>query len=109
MDILWKGIIGGLVTAFIAWLAKRGSVLPGILPLFPTFAVIALYLVGQRGDTQEFQQTCRASIKTLPAYLAFLITCHLSIKALDFKITIALGLAAWLITTVIVFFGPKYL
>jgi uncharacterized membrane protein (GlpM family) len=109
MDILWKGVIGGLITAFIAWLAKQGSVLPGILPLFPTFAVIALYLVGQREDTPGFQQTCHAAIKTLPAYFVFLVTCYLGIKALNFKITIALGLAAWLITTLIVFFGPKYL
>eukprot|EP01035_Chromulina_nebulosa_P044153 gene44153-59786_t len=38
MDIVWKGVIGGLVTALIAWASKRGNVLPGILPLAPTFA-----------------------------------------------------------------------
>ena len=42
MDILWKGIVGGLVTAAIVWLSRRGNTLPGILPLFPTFALIAL-------------------------------------------------------------------
>ncbi len=42
MDIIWKGILGGLLTALIAFLSKRGNTLPGILPLFPTFAIIAL-------------------------------------------------------------------
>jgi uncharacterized membrane protein (GlpM family) len=41
MEIVWKGIVGGLVTAAIFWLSRRGNTLPGILP-FPTFALIAL-------------------------------------------------------------------
>jgi hypothetical protein len=41
-DIVWKGIVGGLVTAAIVWLSRRGN----ILPLFPTFALIALLIVG---------------------------------------------------------------
>ena len=48
MDILWKGIVGGLVTAAIVFLSKRGNTLPGILPLFPTFAVIALFVIGAK-------------------------------------------------------------
>jgi len=29
MDILWKGIVGGLVTAAIVFLSRRGNTLPG--------------------------------------------------------------------------------
>jgi uncharacterized membrane protein (GlpM family) len=36
MDIIWKGVAGGLVTAAIVFLSRRGNTLPGILPLFPT-------------------------------------------------------------------------
>jgi uncharacterized membrane protein (GlpM family) len=42
MDIIWKGVIGGLMTAVIVWLSKRGNTLPGILPLFPTFGICYL-------------------------------------------------------------------
>jgi len=35
MDIVWKGVVVGLVTALIVWASKRGNVLPGILPLSP--------------------------------------------------------------------------
>ena len=34
MDILWKGILGGVVTAILAVASKKGNVLPGIIPLF---------------------------------------------------------------------------
>jgi uncharacterized membrane protein (GlpM family) len=35
MDMIWKGIAGGLVTAAIVWLSRRGDTLPGIQPLSP--------------------------------------------------------------------------
>jgi len=75
MDVVLKGIVGGVVTALIVWLSKRGNVLPGILPLFPTFGVIALLAVGSKGTVQGFRDTCVASGKTIPAYLAFLVVC----------------------------------
>ena len=60
MDIVWKGVVGGLVTALIVWASKRGNVLPGILPLAPTFAVIALLAVGAKGDPGGFRDACLA-------------------------------------------------
>ena len=67
MDILWKGVVGGLVTALIVWASKRGNVLPGILPLAPTFAVIALLAVGAKGNPAGFREACLAGFRTIPA------------------------------------------
>jgi uncharacterized membrane protein (GlpM family) len=67
MDMIWKGIVGGLVTAAIVWLSRRGNILPGILPLFPTFALVALLIVGAKHDTSGFRQACLAGAKTIPA------------------------------------------
>ena len=108
MDILWKSIVGGVMTGLIVWLSKKGNVLPGILPLFPTFALIALYRVGTKGDTKGFQQACAAAIKTLPAYLAFLVVCYLSIEKTSFRTTLVLGLVVWFVVA-LVFLAPKYL
>src|ERR1700743_3495919 len=72
MEMVWKGIVGGLITAVIVWLSKRGNTLPGILPLFPTFALIALLIVGAKGNDTGFREACIAGAKTIPAYLAFL-------------------------------------
>lgn len=109
MDVLWKGLVGGLVTAAIAWLSKRGNTLPGILPLFPTFAVIALLVVGAKGDVSGFRQACQAGAKTIPAYLAFLLACYLAIGHVDFRIATLAGVAVWLIVTLGIFLGPTYL
>src|SRR3954462_14668423 len=58
MDVVWKGLLGGLVTALIVLASKRGNILPGILPLAPTFAVIALLAAGAKGDPVQGRLPC---------------------------------------------------
>ena len=108
MDMVWKGIFGGLVTAAIVWLSRRGNTLPGILPLFPTFALIALLIVGAKGDTGGFRQACIAGAKTIPAYLAFLAVCYVAIGRVDYRIALLGGLAAWFIVALAVFLAPRW-
>src|SRR5258707_11094279 len=106
MDILWKGIVGGLVTAAIVFLSRRGNTLPGILPLFPTFALISLLIIGAKGDQFGFRETCLAGAKTIPAYLAFLGVCYLTVGRFDYRIAIAGGLAARLVVALGIFLAP---
>jgi uncharacterized membrane protein (GlpM family) len=107
MDILWKALIGGIVTALIVWASKRGDVLPGVLPLAPTFAVIALIAVGSKGSEDGFRITCLAGAKTIPAYLVFLGACYLLIGRVDYRLAILGGLAAWLAAALVIFLGPR--
>lgn len=107
MDIVWKGLIGGLVTALIAWLARRGNVLPGIAPLFPTLTLMALVLVGVKGDPKGFQQTVGAALKTVPAYVIFLLVCYLGAQRWNFKASLAVGLGAWFLVVLAIFLLPR--
>jgi membrane protein GlpM len=107
LDIIWKGIVGGMLTALIAFLSKRGNTLPGILPLFPTFAIIALAIVGAKGEAVGFREACMAGAKTVPAYLAFLGVCYLTIGSIDYRLAIAAGVAAWLVVILISFYGLR--
>jgi uncharacterized membrane protein (GlpM family) len=108
MDMVWKGIVGGLVTAAIVWLSRRGNTLPGILPLFPTFALIALLIVGAKHDTSGFRQACIAGAKTIPAYLAFLAVCYFAIGRVDYRVALLGGLAAWFIVALGIFLAPRW-
>ena len=108
MEMVWKGIVGGLITAAIVWLSKRGNTLPGILPLFPTFALIALLIVGAKGEAAGFRQACIAGAKTIPAYLAFLAVCYLAIGRVDYRIALLGGLAAWLVVALGIFLAPRW-
>jgi uncharacterized membrane protein (GlpM family) len=108
MDMVWKGIVGGLVTAAIVWLSRRGNTLPGILPLFPTFALIALLIVGAKHDTPGFRQACIAGAKTIPAYLAFLAVCYFAVGRVDYRLALLGGLAAWFIVALGIFLAPRW-
>jgi membrane protein GlpM len=108
MEIVWKGVVGGLVTAAIVWLSRRGNTLPGILPLFPTFALIALLIVGARGDSGGFREACLAGARTIPAYLAFLAVCYFAIDRVDYRIALLYGLIAWFIVALGVFLAPRW-
>lgn len=109
MDIVWKGIVGGLMTAAIVWLSKRGNTLPGILPLFPTFALIALFVVGAKNDTGGFREACLAGAKTIPAYLAFLAVSYFAIDRVDYRLAVLGGLAGWLVVALGMFFAPRWI
>ena len=105
MDILWKSIVGGVLTGLIAWLARKGNVLPGILPLFPTFGIIALYIVGMKGEPGAFRETCMASAKTIPAYVVFIGICYWAVSRLDFRLALAAGLGGWFAVALLIFLG----
>jgi uncharacterized membrane protein (GlpM family) len=108
MDIVCKALVGGLVTAAIALLSRRGNVLPGILPLFPTFAMIALLIVGAKGDNAGFREACMAGAKTIPAYLAFLAVCYFAVGHVDYRIALAGGLVVWIVVALGIFLLPRW-
>jgi uncharacterized membrane protein (GlpM family) len=108
MDILWKALAGGLVTAVIAWSAKRGgTVLPGILPLFPSLGLISLWLVGVRGDPAALRAACVSGAKTIPAYLAYLAVCWALAPRVDFRLALLGGLVVWLAVALAIFLAPR--
>lgn len=109
LDVLWKGLVGGLVTMAIVLASKRGNVLPGILPLAPTFAIIALLAIGAKGEAGAFRETCLAGMRTIPAYLVFLGAAWWLGGSLDYRLAILGGLAAWLVAALAIFLGPRLL
>ncbi len=108
MDVLWKGLVGGLLTALIVMASKKGDVLPGVLPLIPIFAIVALLAVGSKGDAGGFRTACLAIGKTLPAYVVFLAACYALIGRLDYRLTIVGGMGAWLAVAGVIFLTPGW-
>ena len=108
MDVLWKGAVGGLLTALIVVASKKGNVLPGILPLVPIFAVITLLAVGSKGDPGGFRTACLAIGTTLPAYAVFLVVCYLLSGKLDYRLAIVGGMGAWLAVAGVVVLAARF-
>lgn len=107
MDILWKGIVGGLMTAAIVWASKRGNILPGVLPLFPIFTIFSLLAVGAKESVEGIHETAAAAAKTVPVYLCFLATAYFLADKVDYRLAVFLGLCAWFVAVWLMFQAPK--
>jgi membrane protein GlpM len=108
MDIVWKGIAGGIVTAAIVFLSRRGNTLPGILPLFPTFALIAPLIVGAKGDDSGFREACLAEARTISRLFRFSGGLLLRGRSGRLPDRLLGGLAARFIVALAVFLAPRW-
>lgn len=72
MSLLIKALIGALMVVLIAILSKtKNYYLAGLIPLFPTFALIAHYIVGTERSTIELKPTILFSMWSLIPLPAF--------------------------------------
>ncbi|MFK3762866.1 GlpM family protein [Serratia ureilytica] len=105
MGIFVKALIGALVVVLIGLLAKtRNYYIAGLVPLFPTFALIAHYVVGSERSIAALKTTLIFGMWAVLPYLVYLISLYFLINSL--RLSLALGAAvlcwiaaAWLLIT----------
>lgn len=105
MGILVKALIGALVVVLIGLLAKtRNYYIAGLVPLFPTFALIAHYVVCSERSIAALKTTLIFGMWAVLPYLVYLISLYFLINSL--RLSLALGAAvlcwiaaAWLLIT----------
>ncbi|MGK9568450.1 GlpM family protein, partial [Salmonella enterica subsp. enterica] len=58
MDLVFKAALGAAVVLLLAVLAKtKNYYIAGLVPLFPTFALIAHYIVGKGRSVDDLKTT----------------------------------------------------
>lgn len=103
MALFIKALIGALVVILIAMLSKTKSYyLAGLIPLFPTFALIAHYIVGSERSVEALRTTLIFGLWAVIPYMVYLISLYLLIGSmkLPYALLSAVGcwaLAAWLL------------
>jgi len=103
MALFIKALIGALVVILIAMLSKSKSYyLAGLIPLFPTFALIAHYIVGSERSVEALRTTLIFGLWAVIPYIVYLISLYLLVGSM--KLPYALlsavccwALAAWLL------------
>ncbi len=92
MDLAIEALAGAIVVVVIQWLAQtRRPYIAGLVPLFPTFALIAHYLVGTQRGPDDPKQTIHFGIWSLIPYLVYLVALYILVDR--YRLSIALGLA----------------
>lgn len=73
LSLLLKCLLGALAVLLIALLSKsRSFFIAGLVPLFPTFALIAHYIVGTERSTLDLRTTALFGLWSLLPYAAYL-------------------------------------
>lgn len=105
MGLLIKAVLGALVVVLIGMLSKtRNYYIAGLLPLFPTFALIAHYIVASDRGIEALRTTIIFGMWAIVPYFIYLLSLwyFVSMMRLPYALGSAVAcwcLAAWLLIT----------
>ncbi|WP_164897255.1 GlpM family protein [Pseudomonas alkylphenolica] len=93
-----KACLGAAVVVILAALAKtRNYYIAGLVPLFPTFALIAHYIVGKERSLEDLKTTILFGMWSIIPYVVYLIALYLLVDRLRLEASLALATLAWLV------------
>jgi membrane protein GlpM len=83
MELLTKALVGALIVIIIQLVSRtKNAYMAGLVPLFPTFALIAHYIVGSGGTKGELKETILFGMFSLIPYFVYLLTLYFLIDRL---------------------------
>jgi membrane protein GlpM len=98
LALLFKSMLGAAAVMLIAVLSRTSNFfIAGLVPLFPTFALIAHYIVGTERTPADLQITALFGLCSLLPYGAYLLAVYLLCTRMSLTNTLLLATLAWLI------------
>ncbi|MGM3162617.1 GlpM family protein [Dickeya undicola] len=102
MALLIKAALGAIVVVLIGLLAKtRNYYIAGLVPLFPTFALIAHYIVGAERGTEALRTTILFGIWAVIPYLVYLISLYYFTGIMRLPPALALAVVCWSVSAAV--------
>lgn len=96
MNLLTKALVGALMVLAIGLLARtRNYYIAGLLPLFPTFALMAHYIVGSERGTTDLKATIVFGMWAVVPYLAYLASLYWLVDRLRLIPALLTALLVW--------------
>ncbi|WP_449431443.1 GlpM family protein [Pseudomonas putida] len=102
MDLVFKAALGAGVVVLLAILSKtRNYYIAGLVPLFPTFALIAHYIVGKGRSVQDLKTTILFGMWSIIPYFVYLATLYVLVERMRLEASLALATVAWLVAATV--------
>ncbi len=102
MDLFLKAALGAAVVLILAALAKtRNYYIAGLVPLFPTFALIAHYIVGKGRSVEDLKTTILFGMWSIIPYFVYLATLYVMVDRMRLEASLAVAAVAWLMAATI--------
>jgi membrane protein GlpM len=102
MDLILKATLGAAVVIILAALAKtKNYYIAGLVPLFPTFALIAHYIVGKGRSLDDLKTTIVFGMWSIIPYFIYLATLYLMVDKMRLEASLAVAAVAWLMAATV--------
>jgi membrane protein GlpM len=102
LDLVFKAGLGAGVVVLLAILSKtRNYYIAGLVPLFPTFALIAHYIVGKGRSLEDLKTTILFGMWSIIPYFVYLATLYLLVERMRLETSLALATVAWLVAATV--------
>jgi membrane protein GlpM len=102
VDLILKAALGGAVVVLLALLAKtRNYYIAGLVPLFPTFALIAHYIVGKGRSLDDLKATIVFGMWSIIPYFVYLAALYILVDRMRLEASLALATVAWLVAATV--------
>ena len=109
MALFFKCVLGALVVVLIAVLSKsRAFYIAGLVPLFPTFALIAHVIVTQAQGTEALRKTALFGLWSLIPYFIYLLTVYGFATKMSMWACLGTATVFWLISAACLVYGWQY-
>nr|WP_189661900.1 GlpM family protein [Pseudomonas urmiensis] len=100
--MLFKAALGAGVVVLLAILSKtRNYYIAGLVPLFPTFALIAHYIVGKGRSLEDLKTTILFGMWSIIPYFVYLATLYVLVDRMRLEASLALATVAWLVAATV--------
>lgn len=97
MRLLIRAAIGAVVVSIITLLSRtRHVAIAGLVPLFPTFTLIAHIIVGTERTTHELRQTIVLGTLSVIPYLGYMGALYLLLDRVRLGWALTLATLTWL-------------
>ena len=102
MDLILKAALGAGVVIILAMLAKtKNYYIAGLVPLFPTFALIAHYIVGKGRSVDHLKTTIVFGIRSNNPNIVYLAARYVLVDRMRIEASLALAAVAWLMAATV--------
>ena len=102
MDLILKASLGAAVVLILAALARtKNYYIAGLVPLFPTFALIAHYIVGKGRSLDDLKTTIVFGMWSIIPYFVYLATLYVMVDRMRLEASLSVAAVGWLIAATV--------
>ena len=106
LSLVLKCAMGALAVLVIALLSRtRSFYVAGLVPLFPTFALIAHYIIGTERSAADLRTTALFGLCSLAPYAVYLFSVYWFSIRLPLGATLALATGGWVVAAAALLFA----